>query len=93
MVRIHLPPPLKNNAPQTRCFFLCVREIAPAGAAAQSAAGGETSGSTARSAEREDVAQATPQGNPFPTTSFTIKELRQKVATPFLFLHFLPDKL
>ena len=57
---IHLPPPLKNNAPQTRCFF-CVWEIAPAGAAAQRDAGGETSGSTARSAEREDFANAKPQ--------------------------------
>ena len=63
---------------------MCV-EIAPAGAAAQSAAGGETSGSTARSAEREDVAQATPQGNPSPATTLNIKELRQKVVTPFLF--------
>ena len=63
---------------------MCV-EIAPAGAAAQSAAGVETSGSTARRAEREDFASAKPQGNPSPTTTLIIKELRQKVATPFLF--------
>ena len=55
---------------------MCV-EIAPAGAAAQSDAGGETSGSTARRAEREDFAPAKPQGNPSPTTTLIINELRQ----------------
>jgi hypothetical protein len=47
-----------------------VWEIAPAGAAAQRDAGGEPSGSTTRSAEREDFAKAKPQGNPSPTTTY-----------------------
>ena len=47
--------------------------------------GVEPYGSTAHRAEREDIAPAIPQGNPSPTTTLIIKELRQKVATPFLF--------
>ena len=64
-----IPGLCQQSGTSNEVLFLCVREIAPAGAAAQSDAGGEPSGSTARSAEREEVAQATPQGNPSPTTT------------------------
>ena len=71
-------------------------EIAPAGAAAQRDAGGEPSGSTTRSAEREDFANAKPQGNPSTTTALIINELRIKSQLLFFFYAFVlmnSDKL
>ena len=69
---VHLPPPFKNNAPQTRCFFLFLKgggRTLLSNSVATPLRGVAPSGSTARSDVREDFARAKPQGNPSPTTT------------------------
>ena len=91
---VHLPPPFKNNAPQTRCFFLFLKgggRTLLSNSVATPLRGVAPSGSTARSDVREDFARAKPQGNPSPTTIYKNTDHCKRNGL-FIFVNIKPAK-